>query len=468
MIFLTLILGFVLRLISLNQSLWLDEAIGALAIKNYSFLCIFDFVKGDNHPPLYYLLLKAWSMIFGYSEVSLRFPSIVFGIAAIFLVYLIVKKLLKNEKLALITSLLLATSGLHIYYSQEARMYVLAAFFATLSIYSLVTNRFILFSFSILSLVATDYMPAFLLPAFFVYGFWEKKEKDWWKKFLLSFIPLAVFGILWLPILGAQSQGGRWLLSILPSWREVAGGATFKQLILFWSKFVFGRISLINKATYLLLVSLASIPALVGITLSLRNYRKLKLLVLWFFVPLALGFLASLAFPAFIYFRYIFILPAFYILIMFGLFSLKNKFLKYGLILTVLVLNLIGTVIYYVDSRQQREMWRQAVSFIEGGAKKDDIAILDYPEPFAPYRWYSKGKVIAVGVADSIFVDQTLTEKRTKEAIKGKNGIYYFEYLVDLTDPTRIVEKTIEKEGFEVSKVYADFVGVGQVKYFVR
>ncbi len=468
MIFLILVLGFILRIVNLNQSLWLDEAIGALAIKNYSFLGIFDFVKGDNHPPLYYLLLKGWGRVFGYSEVSLRFPSIIFGIGTIFLVYLIVKKLFNNKSLALITSLLLATSQLHIYYSQEARMYSMAAFFASLSIYSLITNRFMFFSFSVLSLVFTDYMPVFLLPAYFVYGFWEKKEKGWWKKFLLSFVPLGIIGILWLPTLGIQSQGGKWLLSVLPSWREVAGGATLKQFILLWSKFVFGRISLLNKTYYLLLVGLASIPAVLGIVRSMVSFKKLKIIFLWFFVPLVLGFLASFLFPAFIYFRYIFILPAFYILVTFGLFSLKNRFLKYGLIFFVLSLNLMGTIIYYKDINQQREMWRQAVSFLEGNAKEKDIVVFDYPEPFVPYRWYARNKVTALGVADSISVNPALTSKKTKEAIKGKNGIYYFEYLVDLTDPGRIVEKTLGEEGFKVSKVYGDFVGVGQIKYFVR
>ncbi len=468
MIFLILVLGFILRIVNLNQSLWLDETIGALAIKSYSFLSIFDFVKGDNHPPLYYLLLKGWSGVFGYSEVSLRFPSIIFGIGTIFLVYLIVKKLFKNKNLALVTSLFLATSQLHIYYSQEARMYSMAAFFASLSIYSLITNRFILFSFSVLSLVFTDYMPVFLLPAYFVYGFWEKKEKGWWKKFLLSFIPLGVIGIFWLPTLGIQSQGGKWLLSVLPSWREVAGGATFKQLILLWSKFVFGRISLINKTYYLLLVGVVSISAVSGIIRSALSFKKLKIILLWFFVPLVLGFFASFLFPAFIYFRYIFILPAFYILVTFGLFNLKNKFLRYGLVSNLLVLNLVGIVIYEKDVNQQREMWRQAVSFVEGNAKEKDIVVFDYPEPFAPYRWYTRNKVEAVGISDSISVNPALTSKKTKESTKGKNGIYYFEYLVDLTDPARVVEKTLGEEGFKVSKIYGDFVGVGQIKYFVR
>lgn len=68
----SLVLGLVLRLVSLNQSLWLDEATTALVAK-MSFTDIFTkFLPGDFHPPLYYLLIKVWVFLFGDSEVVLR------------------------------------------------------------------------------------------------------------------------------------------------------------------------------------------------------------------------------------------------------------------------------------------------------------------------------------------------------------------------------------------------------------
>ncbi len=87
-IILIMILGGVLRLISLNQSLWMDEAISALAIKGHSFLgLITKFAPGDTHPPLFYFILKFWSLIFGYSEISLRLPSVILGAMTIPVVF---------------------------------------------------------------------------------------------------------------------------------------------------------------------------------------------------------------------------------------------------------------------------------------------------------------------------------------------------------------------------------------------
>ena len=55
-------LGLILRLISLNQSFWLDEAITA-KVANFSLPEIFTFLKGDFNPPLYYLIIKFWANI---------------------------------------------------------------------------------------------------------------------------------------------------------------------------------------------------------------------------------------------------------------------------------------------------------------------------------------------------------------------------------------------------------------------
>jgi len=457
-------LALILRLVILNQSLWLDEAIGAVVAKTLSFRSILlKFPLSDNHPPLYYLILKAWTFIFGFSEVSLRLPSVIFGILTILFVYKIAKKFTKINPI--IPTILLATSPLHIYYSQEARMYSLAAFLTTATIYFFLKtfqstdekSDWIFFSIFYTLLAFSDYVPIFLYPVFILYPIFKNGNWVWWKKFVISNIPLFILGILWLPIFRIQGANGKFLLQTLPAWRDIAGGATFKELGVFWSKFVLGRITFFNKFLYYSLIFLASIPVIALIFISSKNWKENKIFWLWLIVPIVLCFAISLTFPAFIYFRFIFVLPAFYFIIALG----GNK----NLIYLVILFNLIGWGIYVFDGSQHREDWRAATLYVENSAGPKDIAIFENPEPFAPYRWYWDGKIPSFGATDSISAKKAKTEKITESLIKDKNGVYYFEYLKDLQDPLGIVPNTLLANGFvEINR--KAFKGVGFVIYY--
>jgi len=133
MIFPILLLALILRLINLNQSLWLDEAVQAITAKG-SFAYIFQEIIGDFHPPLYHFLMHYWVSIFGSSEIAIRMPSVLFGVGTVWLVYKIAKiicgqwsvvsgqglgvkdhqSLITNHKsLATIAALFLATAPFH-------------------------------------------------------------------------------------------------------------------------------------------------------------------------------------------------------------------------------------------------------------------------------------------------------------------------------------------------------------------
>src|SRR3989344_9240339 len=89
-----LFLAFLVRLIALNQSLWLDEAVTANIVSNFSYSEILNkFSPFDFHPPLFYFVEKQWTNIFGYSEIALRFPSIIFSLLTGWIIYLIGRRL---------------------------------------------------------------------------------------------------------------------------------------------------------------------------------------------------------------------------------------------------------------------------------------------------------------------------------------------------------------------------------------
>ena len=80
-----LFIGIILRMYGLStESIWLDEGYSIVTAK-------LDLLQvalvQDDVPPLYYLLLHWWIKLFGDSEFSVRFPSVVFGLLSIFMAY---------------------------------------------------------------------------------------------------------------------------------------------------------------------------------------------------------------------------------------------------------------------------------------------------------------------------------------------------------------------------------------------
>lgn len=479
MIWVIVLIAFLLRIFRLDQSLWLDEAISALAAKDLSFRqLLLEFPKTDNHPPLFYLVLKAWGEVFGYKDITLRLLSVGFGILSLFVFYKIAILFDKTEKksLAALSTLFLATSQIHIYYSQEIRMYMMGVFLITLVVLfylkeskELTAKNLLLLSLCLLLTAFSDYTLYFFFPVLFAYLFLQKNKTVIFRRLFVAFLPVLFLWKFWHPIFLAQMKGGAWLLAVLPSWKEVAGGANFKQLVLFLIKYSFGRISFYPKQLYYVLASFFSLPFLTSFFLSFvkSGLRRYAFFWFWLTIPPLLGFFVSFKIPAFNYFRFIYVLPAFYFLAAAGILALRSTKKKVLLALTVILGNLLSVTIYYTDEGQQRENWRDAVSFIEANASKKDLVLFAYPEPFAPYRWFQKGKVDFAAVANSIKPDDKFLAKSTMSAVQGKEGVYYFEYLEELSDPRRVVQKTLEKQGFVLSKIY-NFHGVGFIKYYER
>jgi 4-amino-4-deoxy-L-arabinose transferase-like glycosyltransferase len=72
----------------------------------------------DFKTPIYIYLIAPLIPIFGLNAFTVRFPSFLFSILTIPILYFLIKHFLKNEKLALISSLLLAISPWHILFGR--------------------------------------------------------------------------------------------------------------------------------------------------------------------------------------------------------------------------------------------------------------------------------------------------------------------------------------------------------------
>jgi 4-amino-4-deoxy-L-arabinose transferase-like glycosyltransferase len=84
-----------------------------------------------GNSPFYYVILHNWINIFGISDFSARFLSVLFSCAIILLLFVFIKEHFNNVPLALLASFLMAIEPFFIAYSQQIRNYSLS-FFLTL------------------------------------------------------------------------------------------------------------------------------------------------------------------------------------------------------------------------------------------------------------------------------------------------------------------------------------------------
>ena len=128
------LIGLLFRVYHLGtQSIWLDEAF-SVALAKMTLPQMVQAAAPDVHPPLYYFLLHYWMMVFGTSESAVRLLSVLFGVLAIPMIYVVGRQLF-NKEVGLVAALILALSSFNIYYSQETRMYSLMVLLALLSMY---------------------------------------------------------------------------------------------------------------------------------------------------------------------------------------------------------------------------------------------------------------------------------------------------------------------------------------------
>jgi len=116
-----------IRIITIdNQSFWADEALTAYEAGQSFTAMLHTITSIETTPPLYFVLIWIWSKAFGTSEVALRSISAMAGVATVPIAYLCARELI-DRRAGLIAAALVAVNPFMIWYSQEARAYMLLA-----------------------------------------------------------------------------------------------------------------------------------------------------------------------------------------------------------------------------------------------------------------------------------------------------------------------------------------------------
>lgn len=217
---LILLVGGFLRLYNLGtESLWLDEISRIEFAEHSPSYIIQEAIGEENQPPLYFFILHFWILLFGSSEIAARFPSVIFGIISVFLIYKIGYKLF-SQKIGLISSFLLSVSTFHIFHSQEANPYSLYLFLTLLSFYFFIQilreNRNLNYIGYLLTNILLCFSHLFgfivIVAQIFYFALFWKKNKQQRRKFagvqLASMFALIPLVILAIPRLTEIAEGG--------------------------------------------------------------------------------------------------------------------------------------------------------------------------------------------------------------------------------------------------------------------
>ena len=410
----------------------------------------------SNQPPLYFILLHWWTIFFGTGEIALRSLSVILGIIAVFICYLVGKELI-SPKVGLIGSFVSAISQFYIFHSQDTRAYALLLllslasylFFIRISKQDNIQNYIWYFVANIL-LGYTHIYGLFIITSQMLYFviFWNKYKQQR-TRLLYTWIGTVVCLSPLVFLLGQNvvsiAGSGFWvprpdLQSIFTTFFEYSSGFRIQELSstgeasqyhgLVWAKYILLAFFLLLAVTGAFFAGRkinkqfkkktrdrlqARTPQMV---LELPNVNIL--LIIWLFVPILVPFIISQVITPIYLARYtIGASPAFYLLIAKGM-SVAGKKTMLSLLLVIAVFSSFGLYDYY--SIDIKEQWREVVGIISERAKQDDVLIFCKPYVQLPFDYYYKGDLEEFGVPENASAQDIAA--LVNNAIEGKSRLW--------------------------------------------
>jgi hypothetical protein len=229
-------LGIVLSKIGV-WSVWFDESFSAFMIKQ-SFADIWNYTALDVNAPLYYYLLKIWSLVVGHSDVALRLLSVIFGVGALIGGFFLSRRLF-GQRVGYFTLPFLALSPMLLRYATEMRCYTLLIFLLIMATYVFVVASqkeerkwWLLYGFLIAAAMWTHYYAALPILAHFLWRAVTLRKKFFSRNFVLGLVLAAMLFLPWLPTMIHQltvvQNNGFW---IAPFGLDTAGNFLSEMMV---------------------------------------------------------------------------------------------------------------------------------------------------------------------------------------------------------------------------------------------
>lgn len=430
-----------------NDNVWTDEAF-TIDLLQWDFAGIIHGTASDVHPPLYYLIAKCFTLVFGSSLLSLKLVSIIPMLLCMTCGACIVWKRF-GWKAALLFNLLLGVIPCTMEYAVQIRMYSWAIFFVTFmglwAYEAYLEEKWRYFAGVILTSAACAYTHYFaFVSAILIYGFLFLAFAFTKRKGLLKWIVSVVVSLLlfmpWMPYMEIQVKGVS-----RSYWIEEITGETVKEFF----PFLFDMDIPWTTAVWIGLLAVGVILAACRI---IRKETKegvyaLLLLAVPVFTAVTGVVASSLIRPIFIV-RYL--LPCMGLVALFLAIAL-SRYADRFVFAALLVFLLCAGLVDYGQSIYQEYQWthtKETEAFLEEHVGGDDIIAYNYEiyKLIYDYYWDDTEKVLwqdidldtapydTIWLLDTIYwptpTDAYLAEHGWKRTFMGNYGIEHNDFKI--------------------------------------
>lgn len=348
----------------------------------------------DESHSFYFLTEIGYKLTNYINLISARAPSIIFGILSIVLIFLIVKKLYRSEKIALVSAFLAAISGFQIRYCL-AEMDISMAFFVLLSSYAFLSAiyekkdywYYISALFLGLAIAIKTFAGIWVL-TYLAFGiFYVVKNRDYGKEYLskkglkiilicffivlISFAPTIIANYLLYKDKGIVDLQISRYLNINKEFYSGLGGINSSFML---SQLPTGMKSGID--TFWILDPAISILAVLGFIFTFKKYREANLFLFFWFV-FAFLFISGTAWleTHFVFHTIIFsIFAALFIVNLDGMFLKKQ--IKYFIPIALILILIINLWVLAPQLTSKTAISKMR-SYTLGNIEKDSLVIVD-------------------------------------------------------------------------------------------
>lgn len=383
-----------LRLSSLaNQSVTFDETY-SFAVGSASWSTLFQTtLMSGVHPPLFYIIYKLALSVGGVSEFSGRLPAVMFGLLSIPAIFRLAAVMF-NRSVGLLAAVLLAINPIHIWLSQEARMYIIVILLAVGSMF---------FFWQAFQLRQRRYWIGLLIINALAYNL----------HYFSLFLPVIQLAVILTDLKRYVPQFRRWVVvqfiagSFLLPWlvatalRESQSFGigflvrpTLLDLPLTLWNFTIGLSSYFLWPVSIVALVLFMIAFSNGLRWDKERFHFGQLLLIfWIFIPLILVWLMSQrrSFYADRYFS--FIIPGLIILVAFGAVQIRSNLRRSLLIIGLVLVSGYGFLNTRFDSTFFKDNWRDAVAYVVHNEQPDDVILVYNNFLEIPFGYYYQGRV---------------------------------------------------------------------------